>query len=108
MDFKTRVKNSHTIIELQGSLDIYTASKMKKQITALIEEEELDSLVLDMSKVTHMDSSGIALLANLQKKMKSNNSNFALLSCTSDIMAVLKLSSLDSFFTIYNSEGELK
>lgn len=107
MDLKTREKDSHIIIDLEGSLDIYTASKMKKQITAMIEDDEPDSLVLNMAKVTHMDSSGIALLANLQKKMKANDSKFALLSCTADIMAVLKLSSLDNFFKIYGSESEL-
>jgi anti-anti-sigma factor len=55
-----------------------------------------------------MDSSGIALLANLHKKMKSTGNTFALLSVTNDIMAILRLSSLDSFFTIYSSEDEIK
>ena len=40
--------------------------------------------------------------------MKSAGNRFGLLSPTNDIMAVLKLSSLDSFFTIYNSEAEIR
>lgn len=108
MEFTMKTIGNHKVFELVGSLDIYSASKMKKEINAILEDEEVDSLVLDMSKVTHMDSSGIALLANLQKKMKSEGSKFALLKVTNDIMAVLKLSSLDNFFTILPSEDALK
>ncbi len=108
MEFTTKTIGNHKVFELVGSLDIYSASKMKKEINSILDEEEIESLVLDMSKVTHMDSSGIALLANLQKKMKTEGSKFALLKVTNDIMAVLKLSSLDNFFTILQSESDLK
>jgi anti-anti-sigma factor len=107
MEYTTRNKGKHKIYELVGSLDIYSASKMKKEINTVIDDEEIESLILDMSKVTHMDSSGIALIANLQKKMKTAGSKFALLKVTNDIMAVLRLSSLDNFFTIYASENEI-
>ena len=108
MEYTTKNKGAHKIFELVGSLDIYSASKMKKEINTIIDDEEVESLVLDMGKVTHMDSSGIALIANLQKKMKTAGSKFALLNVTNDIMAVLRLSSLDNFFTIHASEADLK
>lgn len=108
MEFTSKNKGQHKIFELVGSLDIYSASKMKKEINTVVDDEEIESLVLDMSKVTHMDSSGIALIANLQKKMKTAGSKFALLNVTNDIMAVLRLSSLDNFFTIFQSEADLK
>lgn len=107
MDFTQRNKGSNRIIELSGNLDIYSASKMKKEINKVIDDEEIESLVLDMAKVSHMDSSGIAMLANLQKKMKNDGFKFALLNVTADIMAVLRLSSLDNFFTIYKAESEI-
>ena len=60
---------------------------------------------LNLHKIIQtLDSSGIALLANIQKKMKSAGNKFGLLSPTNDIMGVLKLSSLDTFFTIYQNE----
>ena len=108
MELKIRNRDKSKIFQLVGSLDIYTASKIKKEITQIIENEECISVILDMSNVSHMDSSGIALLANIQKKMKSGGNKFGLLSPTNDIMAVLKLSSLDSFFTIYNSENDIR
>ncbi|HNI98488.1 MAG TPA: STAS domain-containing protein, partial [Leptospiraceae bacterium] len=84
MEFTKKDHGAHKIFELKGSLDIYSASKMKKEINAIIDEDEIESLILDMSQVTHMDSSGIALIANLQKKMKTAGSKFALLKVTND------------------------
>jgi anti-sigma B factor antagonist len=66
------------------------------------------SLALDMSKVPHMDSSGIAMLAFFHKKMKQAGSQFSLIQVTNDIMAILRLSSLDTYFTILPSEDGLK
>ncbi len=108
MEYSKRDKGKHKIIELKGNLDIYSASKMKKEINQIIDDEGVESLILDMAHVTHMDSSGIALLANLQKKLKTEDAKFALVNVTGDIMAVLKLSSLDSFFTIYPTENDIK
>lgn len=107
MDFDKKMKGDHLIIKLSGNLDIYSASKMKKAINKMIDDDEIESLVMDMGQVSHMDSSGIAMLANLQKRMKSDDLQFALLSVTNDIMAVLRLSSLDNFFKIYQSEDEI-
>lgn len=108
MELKTRTRDKHHIFDLSGSLDIYTASKVKKEVTQKIDDEEPESVIFNMGKVNHMDSSGIALLANIQKKMKSTGNKFALLAPTSDIMAVLKLSSLDTFFTIIQTENDIK
>jgi anti-anti-sigma factor len=108
MDFTVRDRGNHKIFELSGSLDIYSASKTKKDINQVIEDTEPKSVILDMSKVTHIDSSGIALLANLQKKMKTEEGKFGLLKVTGEIMAVLRLSSLDNFFSLYAAEEDLK
>ena len=107
MELKFREKGKHKIVRLIGSMDIYTASKVKKEITQIIDDEDCESIVFDMSEVHHLDSSGIALLANIQKKMKSAGNKFGLLTPTNDIMGVLKLSSLDTFFTIYQSDLQI-
>lgn len=76
MELKVRNLNKSKVFQLVGSLDIYTASKVKKEITQIIDDEEVESVILDMANVNHMDSSGIALLANIQKKMKSGGNKF--------------------------------
>ncbi len=106
MEFVKTTKGSHTILSLEGSLDIYSAPFLKRQIHSLI-DEGIDSLVIDMLKIKLIDSSGISLLANLQKRMKSEEGNFYLLNVNPDVQIILKLASLDKYFQILSSESEL-
>jgi anti-sigma B factor antagonist len=92
------IKN-HTVVQLKGSLDIYSAPGFKKELHALI-DNGVQSLAIDMVHIKLLDSSGIALLANIQKRMKTEEGKFYLVHVHPDVMVILKLSSLDKFFHI--------
>jgi anti-sigma B factor antagonist len=106
MPFSQKQVKKHTVIIPEGSLDIYSAPNMKKEIHSLI-EDGVDSLVFDLKNIRLIDSSGIALLANLQKKMKSEEGSFHLINVNKDVEVILKLSSLDKFFQILPDEDSL-
>ena len=76
-------------------------------LTAIKGDLESDGSYIDMENISYMDSSGIGALVASKKKMKANNSHFALLKVTEDVLNILKLATLDRFFTIYESEDEL-
>ncbi|MCZ8237542.1 MAG: STAS domain-containing protein [Leptospiraceae bacterium] len=101
----TKLRN-HTVVQLNGALDIYTAPALKKELHSLI-DDGINSLVIDMIHIKLLDSSGIALLANVQKRMKAEEGRFFLLNVNQDVLIILKLSSLDKFFTIINSQDDL-
>lgn len=109
MGYTVRTKGEHTIVAIDGEVDLYSVAGLRKEILKLI-DDDISSLVIDMANLRYMDSSGIALMANLQKKMKANKGKdtFALLNVNGDIMEVLKLAALENFFIIYESEAQLK
>ncbi|MBE7437542.1 MAG: STAS domain-containing protein [Spirochaetales bacterium] len=106
MELSVRSKDKHKIIAIKGEVDLYSVGQLKKDIMSHI-DDTVTSLVIDMTELSHMDSSGIALMAQLQKKMKSVNGSFCFLNINQDVMNVLKLAALDKFFKIYNSEAEI-
>jgi anti-sigma B factor antagonist len=106
MSYSTRNLRNHLIITLEGSLDIYSAPTLKKDFHKLIDSGEL-SIVFDMINIKLLDSSGIALLANLQKRLQSENGRFFLMNLNADILVILKLASLESFFKIIQDENDL-
>jgi len=106
MNFTTSQVKNHTVVTLEGSLDIYSAPALKKELHKII-DDGAESLAINMVNIKLLDSSGIALLANLQKKLKSEDGTFFLLNVSQDVMVILKLSSLDKFFSILPSEKEL-
>lgn len=106
VDISVREKGNHKIISIAGEVNLYSVSQLRKDIMSLV-DESVPSLVIDMKDLTHMDSSGIALLANLQKRIKSNNGQFSMINVNNDINNVLKLAALDKFFNILETEDQL-
>lgn len=107
MEFSFRDKGQNKILQFTGNLDIYSSAILKKKVLAMIEEENIKSLIFDMSKINYFDSSGIALIANFRKRMIDREGTFSLLSISYEIKSVLQLASMDRFFTVYKSEDEI-
>jgi len=107
MEFSFRDKGQNKILQFTGNLDIYSSAILKKKVLAMIEEENIKSLIFDMSKINYFDSSGIALIANFRKRMIDREGTFSLLSISFEIKSVLQLASMDRFFTVYKTEDEI-
>lgn len=108
VEYEIQDQGKHKVIVLQGEVDLYCVGDLKKDLIKEIEAEGgSESVVVDMTDLKYMDSSGIALMANMQKKVKASNARFALISVNDDIMNVLRLSALDSFFSIYENLDQI-
>jgi anti-anti-sigma factor len=106
MDIGFREVGEHKIIEVSGEVDLYNVSELKKALFSITDGKHL-SVIVDMSNVNYMDSSGIGALVAGQKKMIAHNGKFALMNIHDDVLNILKLATLDKFFKIYESEDEL-
>jgi anti-sigma B factor antagonist len=106
MDIQIRDRGDHRIISVNGEVDLYNVSELKKALFSAIDGSCI-SIVVDMKDVNYMDSSGIGALVAGQKKMKAHNGKFALMNIHEDVLNILKLATLDRFFRIYDNEDEL-
>jgi len=106
MDISFKDLGEHRVVEVSGEVDLYNVSELKKALFA-ITNGEFESVVVDMSNVNYMDSSGIGALVASQKKMRANNGKFALLNIHEDVLNILKLATLDKFFKIYDNADDL-
>lgn len=108
IEYNIEDSGKHKIIKLSGEVDLYCVGDLKKDLIKAIEEDDkILSVAMDMQDLTYMDSSGIALMANIQKKMKARGGKLYLICVNEDIMNVLRLSALDSFFSIYEDLNSL-
>ena len=106
MEYTITDEGDNKFIALNGELDLYKTGKLKRELLEAI-GENVSSLIIDMTNLKYMDSSGIALMAFLQKHMKGQKGTFAFLNVNSEIMNVLKLAALDNFFKIYDSKEQI-
>ena len=106
MDIEFRDHGEHKIVEVSGEVDLYNVSELKKALFSVTDGSN-PSVIVDMRSVNYMDSSGIGALVAGQKKMKAHSGKFALMNIHEDVLNILKLATLDKFFTIYETDEDL-
>ncbi|MDH5189751.1 MAG: STAS domain-containing protein [Gammaproteobacteria bacterium] len=106
MEYNISKNGTYSVIMLEGEVDLYCSPDARKII--LKELKKGDDMLIDLSKVSYIDSSGIACLVEGYQVANKNEIKFALLGVSQGAMNVLKLARLDNVFTIYNSFDDIK
>ena len=71
MELSIRIEGTICHIDLSGELDHHAANDARKQIDGvLLPDTSLTGLYLNLSGVTFMDSSGIAVVLHLHRRMR--------------------------------------
>ncbi len=96
----------HTVVILSGKVDIFSVSPLRKELTDHINDGS-HSVAFDLRGLSYMDSSGIGLLAAMQRKCKAIGADFSLVTVPPDILNVLRVCDLDKFFHIVNKLEDL-
>jgi len=87
------------IVALEGEIDLEHAGAVRRVLLDSL-KKGLDVLV-DLSKVTYIDSSGIASLVEGLQVAKKQKSGLALVSVSVRVRRVLELARLDKVFLIH-------
>jgi anti-anti-sigma factor len=106
MEIELKDIGEHKVISVSGEVDLYNVSELKKALFS-VTDGSYSSVVVDLKDVNYMDSSGIGALVAGQKKMRAHNGKFALINIHDDVLNILKLATLDRFFSIYEDENDL-
>ncbi len=99
MECTTKVEGNFSVISLAGEIDLYCSADARKEILQQLSESK--SVVVDLSKVEYIDSSGIASLVEGLQMAKKSNLDFSLAAVSEAAMQVIKLARLDKVFTLY-------
>jgi len=87
------------VIALEGDIDLENAGEVRKVLLANLKQKK--DLLIDLSAVTYIDSSGIAsLVEGLQVARKQKN-ELSLVSVSVRARRVLELARLDKVFAIH-------
>ena len=82
------------VLPLVGDLDVYAANEAHKRLIGL-ELHRGDELVLDLSGLTFMDSSGIRLILQARDAAERHAAGFVVVRGPEHVMRVLELVGLD-------------
>lgn len=101
MNIKSREEGGYTIIEFDGDVDLSCSPEVRKLLLRCLDGKQ--NLVVDLSKVSYIDSSGVACLVEGYQTAKNKKLKFALAGVSEAAMSVLHLARLDKVFPIHAS-----
>ena len=96
---------AYTFVRLSGDVDLQHSPTAREQILKQINAN--DKVMVDLSAVSYIDSSGIASLVEGLQLAKKQNHEFGLIGVSKPVFQVLQLARLDTVFTIYDSPEQL-
>ncbi len=99
---ESRLDDGSTLVTLGGELDLFTAGA---ELEELLEEcaEGACHVVLDMSEVTFIDSTGLALLVKTERRLSAARRRLVILRPHANVRQVLELTGLDQRLAIADS-----
>ena len=94
------------IIALGGEIDHHRALKLRVSIDTEIAERRPKRLVMELSRINFMDSSGLGLIMGRYSKMQVIGGEFVLREPCEGVMRIIRLSGLDKIIKVEKSEKE--
>lgn len=89
------------VVRLGGDVDLHSSPKARQAILDCLKQKS--PLLVDLSAVSYMDSSGVASLVEGFQVAKKQGTEFGLAAVAVPAMNVLKLARLDRVFPIHAS-----
>jgi anti-anti-sigma factor len=84
----------HTI-RLEGELDVATAGRIEAELERA-EASDVRSIVLDLSDLTFMDSTGVRLLLSANARSRADSNRLSIVRGPASVQRVFELSGVDS------------
>jgi len=106
MQMTKRSKNNIEILSLKGDFDLSNAKVVKTILDKEITAGKIN-LVMDLSALNYIDSSGIGVFINTMTTLRGKQGKLVLLGMNPNIHRIFEMTKLLSFFVIIQNEDEL-
>lgn len=94
MVIRSKTKNNTLYIVLSGELDECSANYTRESMDSIINSNNFSKLIIDMSDLDFMDSTGIGVLIGRYKKLKNKNIFMYVINPNSHIERIFQMSGL--------------
>ena len=90
----SKVSNGVLYISMCGELDESASVSVRTELDAVINRSNFDRVVIDLSKLVFMDSTGIGVLIGRYKKLRALGALVFLANPTASVDKILRLSGI--------------
>jgi anti-sigma B factor antagonist len=102
---ESRTESGWGVLAVKGEVDLYTSPQLKDKVGEMIEQGH-SRLVIDLTDVGFMDSSGLGVLVTALKRARERDGSLALVCPEGSVHKVLTITGLDRVFPIHQTVAE--
>ena len=106
MKISARRVDKATIFDITGNIDMSNSPELRKALLHEIRDARASRVVLNLSEVKYIDSSGVASLVEGLKASRDMGSHFVLFGLSTPTREVLQLSRLLKVFDVRDNEEQ--
>ncbi|HVO40713.1 MAG TPA: STAS domain-containing protein [Spirochaetia bacterium] len=105
MDLNVRIFKDNCVIDIKGEIDIYNAHRIKEAVFQMM-QKRVCAFVLNLKRVTYIDSSGIGALLAVNAALMRSELPLRIVSVPPAVMKVMQLTRLIGFLPVERTELE--
>jgi len=106
VEISARHLENTTIFDVVGDIDLANSPAVRKALLTELREKKIPCVMMNLSSVKYIDSSGIASLVEGLKASRDLQARFVLYGLSKSAKEVLQLSRLIKLFEIYDNEEQ--
>ena len=106
LQISTRSVGSAIVVDIVGDIDLYNSPDLRKTLLSALREKRAPRVVINLSAVKYIDSSGVASLVEGLKIARELGSRFILYGLSPAAREVLELSRLIRVFEVAENESQ--
>ncbi|MBE5785366.1 MAG: STAS domain-containing protein [Clostridiales bacterium] len=91
MQIKTKREGETLAVLLTGELDHHSAAPLRVELDAMLQDEGIRCLILDLCGVSFMDSSGLGVVLGRYKALKARRGSLRIRGASKPVERILKM-----------------
>lgn len=92
--------DASNVLPLEGEIDLHVSPRIAASLGAMIEQKP-PRLVVDLSGVSYIDSSGLAVLIEGMQNVEAYGGKFVLAGLRDNVRPIFEIARLDQVFIIF-------
>ena len=88
------------VLPLEGEIDLHVSPRVAESLRAMIDRKPT-RLVVDLSAVSYIDSSGLAVLIEAMQNVEAYGGRFFLAGLQENVRPIFEIARLDQVFIIF-------
>lgn len=104
LNFEFEVKQDVLLIRLSGELDHHSAEQLRKEASAIIDEQKIRHIILNLEQLGFMDSSGLGVILGRYNQIRQRQGEMVVCAISPAVHRLFEMSGLFKIIRLEQSE----